>query len=54
MEFQEKLTGREQRESALWTVNIQNGLSEALTGMEVCEVDTNQVVKDLVFCAIRS
>ena len=54
MEFQEKLTGREQRESALWAVNIQNGLSEVSTGMEVCEVDTNQVVKDLVFCAIRN
>ena len=54
MEFQEKLTGREQRESALCAVNIQYGLSEVSTGMEVCKVDTNQVVKDLVFCAIRN
>lgn len=40
--------------SALWTVNIRNSLSEVSTGMDDCEADTNQIVKDLVFCVNRS
>ena len=48
------IPGKIDRERTEGKCSVDSKHSEVSTGMEVCEVDTNQVVKDLVFCAIRS